>query len=307
MKYNQPFDSDDPTASYVDENSTGGVLGSVPPAGAIEDPQREITHVIDQVLGDGSFGSGQDPDDLTQLYQAIGAMIAEAVPVIPAADFPALGWQSTPPVSPTEGDRYVVKPTGSGAWAGQNHKIATWSGSAWTFETPVEGHLATYKDSTGRLAQIWFNGTVWASQSDTRNWSISGSTVDIPSGVPTTVTGFSSSTSALIDSTINTAAGAVTIGALDAGYWGLFGGGASSGGTGTGVEYLDIRVNGSTVVRSAVSAGSDLTLMDRSAGRGVRLNAGDVVTIAFYQENSGAAAIPMVSGITYLSGFRIGS
>ncbi len=71
MKYNQPFDNADPNAPYVDEDTPGGILGSIPPGAAIEDPQREITYVIDKVLGDGTFASAQDEEDTTQLYQAI--------------------------------------------------------------------------------------------------------------------------------------------------------------------------------------------------------------------------------------------
>lgn len=74
MEYQPPFivgGNPDPNAPYVDRDTPGGVRGSVPPAKAIEDPQREIGYVIDKVLGDGTFRSAQDPDDTTQLYQAI--------------------------------------------------------------------------------------------------------------------------------------------------------------------------------------------------------------------------------------------
>lgn len=74
MEYAPPYipgGNPDPNAPYVDRDSPGGIRGSVPPARAIEDPQREIGYVIDKVLGDGTFRSAQDPDDTTQLYQSI--------------------------------------------------------------------------------------------------------------------------------------------------------------------------------------------------------------------------------------------
>lgn len=49
--------------------------------------------------------------------------------------------QTTPPGSPSSGDAYLVKPTGTGAWAGHDNQVATWNGSAWTFATPADDDL----------------------------------------------------------------------------------------------------------------------------------------------------------------------
>jgi len=45
---------------------------------------------------------------------------------------------SDPPTSPapSTGDRYIVAPTGTGAWDGHDNQIAEWSGTAWVFSTP---------------------------------------------------------------------------------------------------------------------------------------------------------------------------
>ena len=51
-----------------------GQNGSRIPAEALSGPQSEIVQVIDQVLGDGSAGSGQNAADLTQLFQAFKLM-----------------------------------------------------------------------------------------------------------------------------------------------------------------------------------------------------------------------------------------
>ncbi|WP_176083111.1 hypothetical protein [Martelella sp. HB161492] len=63
MEYKPPYGSTDPDASYVDRNTPGAQKGSVPPAAAIEDPQREIVAAIE------AAGLTPDGDDLTQLAQ----------------------------------------------------------------------------------------------------------------------------------------------------------------------------------------------------------------------------------------------
>lgn len=73
MRYQPPSNSTptpiDPEPHYVDGQP--GIKGSIPPARAIEDPQREILNAI--------LGAGLTPsDDLTQLWQAIQAAAAAA-------------------------------------------------------------------------------------------------------------------------------------------------------------------------------------------------------------------------------------
>lgn len=72
MKYNAPYGSADPNASYVDRNTPGAVAGSKVPAAAIEMPQREIVTVITNA---GLAPSNNDP---TQLDQAIDLKINAA-------------------------------------------------------------------------------------------------------------------------------------------------------------------------------------------------------------------------------------
>lgn len=40
---------------------------------------------------------------------------------------------SAPPGSPTEGDAYVVAPTGTGAWAGRDDSVAVYTSGGWRF------------------------------------------------------------------------------------------------------------------------------------------------------------------------------
>lgn len=68
MDYVQPL-GDAPDAPYIDGNPALDIEGSVVPAAAIEHPQREIMAVITGV------SIAPDPEDLTQLRQAITKMI----------------------------------------------------------------------------------------------------------------------------------------------------------------------------------------------------------------------------------------
>lgn len=71
----------------------------------------------------------------------------------------------TPPVSPTKGDRYIVAATATGAWAGQEKKIAWYDGAAWKFDTPLEGWTVWVEDENFRYQ---FNGTIWETVADMR-------------------------------------------------------------------------------------------------------------------------------------------
>lgn len=76
MKYLPPIGGgpDDP---YVDAAPAVGEEGSIPPAAAIEHPMREIIAVIE------AAGLVPDSGDLTQLGQAIAALIVAGVGALP--------------------------------------------------------------------------------------------------------------------------------------------------------------------------------------------------------------------------------
>jgi hypothetical protein len=65
---------------------------------------------------------------------------------------------TTPPVSPTDGDRYLVATGGTGAWTGRDGKVAAWQDGAWTFLAPKTGWLLWIADED-RL--IGFDGAAW--------------------------------------------------------------------------------------------------------------------------------------------------
>ncbi len=73
---------------------------------------------------------------------------------------PVNGFQSAPPGVPVAGDRFIVEPTGTGDFAGQDNDIAIRdpTNSFWTFDTPIEGWIAWVEDENTKRT---FNGSTW--------------------------------------------------------------------------------------------------------------------------------------------------
>jgi hypothetical protein len=71
---------------------------------------------------------------------------------------PAIDYITTPPVGPSVGDRYVVQPSGLGAWVGHDNEVAEWDGAVWTFYVPA---LDDYIFTTLTLKTYRFNGASW--------------------------------------------------------------------------------------------------------------------------------------------------
>jgi hypothetical protein len=68
---------------------------------------------------------------------------------------------TAPPGSPAAGDRYIVPASATGAWSGQDGKIAQWDAgaSAWNFYTPKQGWYCRAGDSQ----QLWvYDSSAWA-------------------------------------------------------------------------------------------------------------------------------------------------
>jgi hypothetical protein len=66
---------------------------------------------------------------------------------------------AAPPGTPAEGDRYVVGPSPTGAWAGQAGSIAAFQDGAWAFYAPQEGWRAWVADEDRLYA---WNGSAWS-------------------------------------------------------------------------------------------------------------------------------------------------
>ncbi len=65
---------------------------------------------------------------------------------------------TTPPISPSDGDIYIVAASATGDWAGQDDNLAHYLNSSWRFYPPANGwHLFSIPDANF----VWFNGTTW--------------------------------------------------------------------------------------------------------------------------------------------------
>lgn len=63
-----------------------------------------------------------------------------------------------PPVSPAEGDCYLVAASASAEWVGYEDALAAWQNGAWTFYAPVKGWLAWVLNETILIA---WDGAAW--------------------------------------------------------------------------------------------------------------------------------------------------
>lgn len=46
---------------------------------------------------------------------------------------------TTPPLSPNEGDRWIVPAGATGVWAGKTNQVALWTDAAWSYFAPLPG------------------------------------------------------------------------------------------------------------------------------------------------------------------------
>src|SRR6185437_13478980 len=108
MQYNQPFDQpSNPSASYQNGNPAAGIPGSIPPATAIEFPQREIVAAI--------TAAGLTPSnaDLAQLTEALQLVDVCNVFKISGNSGSASAWAGAIKALPNAGN---APPTGTMVW-----------------------------------------------------------------------------------------------------------------------------------------------------------------------------------------------
>jgi len=85
---------------------------------------------------------------------------------------------TVPPVSPSEGDRYIVGSSATGVWSGEDDKIAVFIGSNWIFFTPAEGWRAYDQGANERL--LW-DGSAWSTALSGSSYLASNGTAGAPS------------------------------------------------------------------------------------------------------------------------------
>lgn len=73
-------------------------------------------------------------------------------------------------LTPTTGDRYIVKATGADGWAGHSNDIAEYDTDHWNFVDAVQGDTVIVLDEN---VSYTFNGTSWAKSSPTSTYTAS--------------------------------------------------------------------------------------------------------------------------------------
>ena len=66
---------------------------------------------------------------------------------------------TTPPSTPSDGDRYIIPSGATDAWAGKNGQIAVCIGGTWEYHAPKVGWLAYIEDEGVLLA---YKPTGWS-------------------------------------------------------------------------------------------------------------------------------------------------
>lgn len=92
-------------------------------------------------------------DELMAFLRGVDSLV---MPIVQAI-------QSAPPATPTNGQLWAIGASATGAWSGQDGKLARWVAdgvNAWQFFTPKKGWQAVINTGANGVP-ILFNGTSW--------------------------------------------------------------------------------------------------------------------------------------------------
>jgi hypothetical protein len=95
-------------------------------------------------------GQAQKETFHNEALLALDGIVHAAVEAAPSA---------TPPAVLVEGESWIVGAGATGAWSGQDGRLALWSAGGWRFVAPVPGMTAW--DKAAGLWRHW-TGTVWS-------------------------------------------------------------------------------------------------------------------------------------------------
>ncbi len=125
---------------FQDEDLLGPQTGTEVTAEWLNMVQEEICGIIE------GAGIELDPGDWGQLAKALkllglsnGARARRWMAVISMTT-------TAPPGAPAEGDAYLIPAGATDAWAAHVGKIAEWSGTAWAYVAPPDGHGISLPD-----------------------------------------------------------------------------------------------------------------------------------------------------------------
>lgn len=128
---------------FKSQNAAAGIAGTEVTDKILNDVQEEICAVVENA------GLVLDPENQQQLWEALQLVAAPGfanrvswLPVISMAI-------TAPPAGAALGDTYLIPAGATGVWAGNQQKLAEWTGSAWRIVTTKNGHGISLPD--GRI------------------------------------------------------------------------------------------------------------------------------------------------------------
>lgn len=159
---------------FRDENLVAGAAGTEVTALFLNMVQEEILKVVTE--------AGIEPSeaDWTQLWQALQILGL-------APDARSRRWLavismtlSSAPGAPATGDTYLVPTGATGIWATHVGAIAQWSGSAWSYLTPPDGHGISLPNGRvyERIGGIYVEKLALDAQAGKWNYAIAGGTAN---------------------------------------------------------------------------------------------------------------------------------
>ncbi len=173
---------------FRDENLPAGAAGTEVTALFLNMVQEEILKVVTEA------GLVPDEADWTQLWQALQILGL-------APDARSRRWLavismtlSSAPGAPSAGDTYLVPTGATGVWATHVGAIAQWTGSAWSYLVPPDGHGISLPDGRvfERIGGTYVQKLALDAQSGKWNYAVAGGTANALtadlSPVPTALT-----------------------------------------------------------------------------------------------------------------------
>lgn len=159
---------------FRSEDLVNGLVGTEVTSLHMNAMQEEIMKVIEEanlVPHDG---------DWSQLWQAL-KILGVSVGALARRWMAVVSMTTTaPPGAPADGDAYLVPAGATGAWATQVGKVAAWTGSAWSYMSPPDGHGISLPDGRifERVAGAYIEKVALDAQSGKWNYAAAGGTAN---------------------------------------------------------------------------------------------------------------------------------
>ncbi|KAB2772181.1 DUF2793 domain-containing protein [Brucella anthropi] len=137
---NNPVDIGGGRRGFQSQNAAAGVAGTEVTAKYMNDVQEEICAVIENA------GLVLDPENQQQLWEALQNIaapgFANRTPWLQVLSITT----TAPPNGAVIGDAYIIPAGATGAWDGNQQKLAEWTGTKWRIISTKDGHGVSLPD-----------------------------------------------------------------------------------------------------------------------------------------------------------------